>query len=272
MTTFYSVLYAILTPETAEKISLGILLSDGDKSMFRYSRSKFSALKEFIPDEQHRFIRNYLHSMHGITENYNIHKSKLFDEKEIVPAAVSESYVEYLSRYNQNVLTFGKPVNVNVPINESSLSNLFRVLINEKEIPTKYTKHKFQQIKKEFIPKVSIYYNSEREVLPEEYPGLIIPVKIDLFGKNEQPVFAQFVDFERPINHIKNEFYDLKQLQEVIKMGKGFIISTEPGENKYSIQHTAWEAIRKSKIGEYIDISEVEKVKVYAEAHGVMPF
>lgn len=271
MKTYYSVLFSVLTQETSERISLGLLLSDGEKSLFRYSRSKLTILKELVSGDEHKFIRNYLNTMKEVVGKSGLPKTELFKEEELAPLLVNEGYIEYLSRYNQNVLTFGKPVNVNVNVNEESFSKLFKMLINEKEPTVQYQRHKLERVKNEFIPKVSAYYNYNREVLPEEYSGLILPVKIDLLGQNEIPVFAQFLDFERKIQFIKNDYYDLKQLSEVLKNGKGFIVSSEPDELKYAQQHSAWNAIRKSDVGEYLDLTEVEKIKEYAEMHGVKP-
>lgn len=273
MKTFYCVLYALITAETGEKISLGLLLSDGNKSLFRYSKTKFSALKDFIPDEQHRFIRNYLRSFEDnayFSEDF--HRIK-FVEKELNPMAVSEGYIEYLSRYNQNIVTFGKPVNVNVPVDETAFDNLFKVLINEKETPIRYGRHRLQQVKRDFSVKVSSYYKAERKISPEEYHELIMPVKIDLFGRNKDFVFAQFIDFERQLPLVKIDFFDIEKLREVFKIGKGFIVSTEPDESKFQAQHLAWNSIyNTSVLGEYLDIEETDKIMQYAEEHGVQPF
>lgn len=98
-----------------------------------------------------------------------------------------------------------------------------------------------------------------------------MPVKIDLFGTNERPVFAKFFDFERQVNHIKNDYFDLNQLQEVLAKAKGFIVSVEPNNLHFPVQHQVWDTIRMNQNAEYVDVSEIEKIHEYAVKHGVGP-
>jgi hypothetical protein len=272
MKTFYSILYALITPETSEKLSLGLMLGNGQQSLFRYSRPKLKVVGSLVSHTQHAFISNYLQSLVHISPSLSQDVDKpefLFPE--VAHSMISEKYIDYLSRYNQNVLSFGKPVNIDLPINDESLDLLFSTLINEKPKPVDY-KHGLIKIKERLIPKAEKYYNIDREILPVEYPGLIMPVTVDFFGKNERPVYAQFFDFERALNHIKNDYFDLNQLQTVVENAKGFVVSAEPDSDKYSVQHEAWNAVRAIKTVEYLDISEIDKIEEYAIQHEVHPF
>jgi len=270
MKAFYSILYVMITPETSEKLSIGIMLSDGKQSLFRYSRLKLSVVGELLQANQHDFIKKYIKGIQVATQQNQIIGSELdLQFVHSAPLLVSEEYISYLNRYNHNLLSFGAPVNVDVPVNEEFIEKLFIKLIHEKQSKLK-DRHQLFKTREKLRIQVKPYFSFEREVEPVDYPALIMPVTIDFFGKNEQPVYAQFFDFERPVNHVKNDFFDLNQLQDAIK-GKGFVVSREPDTIKFPNQHQAWKAIQKSKI-EYVDDSEVQKIEEYALLHGVLPY
>ena len=128
------------------------------------------------------------------------------------------------------------------------------------------------RIKDSFIPGVKQYFADEREISSAEFPSIVFPITIDLFGKNENIVFAQFVDMERHFNHIKNDYFDLKELKEVIREAKSFLVSAEPDTEKFPKQHEIWTHIRTNREFDYVDISEIDRIREYADLHGVKPF
>jgi hypothetical protein len=271
MKTFYSILYALITPETSERLSLGLILSNGQQSLLRYSKPKLSIVGSLVSDTQYTFIKNYLNSLVNLSTTTTNDTKPEFLFSELEHAMVGEKYIDYLSRYNQNVISFGKPTNIDLPVSEEVLGILFKKLINEKEKHVE-SRHALLKVKERFIPIAEKFYHINREILPADYPGLIMPVTVDFFGKNERPVYTQFFDFERALNHIKNDYFDLKQLQDVIMDGKGFVVSAEPDSERFSVQHQAWNAVRSIKEIEYVDMKEIEKIEIYAIEHGVQPF
>ena len=117
MKTFYSIVYALITPETGEKISLGILLSDGENSIFRYSRLKLSIVHSMVSAEQGKFMSDYLHSLSKLSNPKDTIKVNLgLKFAESGKSLISESYIEYLSVYNQNILTYSKPVLIEMEV------------------------------------------------------------------------------------------------------------------------------------------------------------
>jgi hypothetical protein len=58
--TFYSILYAVICPETDEKIAVGLILSDGNNSLFDSSAYKLRAVRLLLRDDAVGFIRNYI--------------------------------------------------------------------------------------------------------------------------------------------------------------------------------------------------------------------
>ena len=270
MKTFYSILYVLITPETAEKLSIGVLLSNGQQSLFRYSKPKLNVIGDLLAPQKIQFIKSYIKSISLTTTLRSSGSNELDIEfNSLQLSSVGEQYISYLGKYNYNLLVFGDPVGIDVPVNDETIDKLFSRLIHEKPVKTT-GEHQLAKIKAEFIYKARPYYSIDREIDQQEYPELIMPVTIDFFGKNETPVYAQFLDFERAINHVKNDFFDVDQLIEVIN-GKGFVVSKEPDPLKFPNQHQAWTALWRSPKTEYVDSSEIERIYEYAVEHGVVP-
>lgn len=273
METFFSILSVPLRQESEEKIAIGLVLSDSLKSQFHYSSNKLKIVKELLGETRYKFIRRYLKSIEKTNFSSNKQSGKIgFSENlHLQNSMMNEPYFEYLSVYNRNIVTFSKPVRIDIEFNDENFLKLFEKYIDiEKPLIEKSLKQ-VSRVKEAFLPTVTRYFTEEREITEKEFPSIIIPVTVDLFGRNSIPVYAQFVDLERNLNHIKGEYYDLKQLEEAIPDGYGFLVSSEPDKEQFPRQHDIWINIRKTTDFEFVDVSEVEKIKVYAEEHGVKP-
>lgn len=274
MKTFYSIVYAVITPETGEKIALGVLLSNGVISRFRFSWQKLEGLKHFIGDKEHDSIRAYIKSVEKMANHTEPIVSNIIAMADTGQLSmVSESYISYLSTYSQNMVSFGKPIQIDLSVEDENLDNLFNALINEKELSSRHqVRHQIHLIKEKFISSVDRFFTAEFEITPESYTTLTFPVKLDLLGKNEIPVFASFLDFEKAMHHIKSDFFDIEQVIHALKVVKGFVVSSEPDKGLFKNQHIAWDRFRNKPDIEYLDLSEVEKIRDYAMAHEVAPW
>ena len=99
-----------------------------------------------------------------------------------------------------------------------------------------------------------------------------MPIKVDLIGHNEIPVYAHLIDLERKNYNIQNDLAVLFMLNNAFEQAKGFHISAEPDKTRYPGQHQTWKSIRNWKDSEYVDVSEIQKIEKYATEHGVSPF
>jgi len=188
-------------------------------------------------------------------------------------SAVAEGYIDYLSNYNQNIISFGKPMQIDLAIENEPFERLFTAMIKEKAmVQNPIARHQIHTVKETFIPSVENFYTPDFEITPGEFDTLAFPVKLDLLGKNEIPVFARFLDFEKAMNHIKSDFFDIDQVLTAISDVKGFVIASEPDRDHFRHQHVAWDRFRNKKEIEYLDLTEVERVREYALLHGVEPW
>ncbi len=272
MKTFYSILSAIINPVSREKISLGLLLSDGNTSLFEYSNNRISLISSLIDLEGKKFIRQYLKSIENVIAKIDVNQDQLtIFQAEGKNLIINEPYIEYLSTYSQNVISFSKPIAIDVKVEQIVFKNLFSKFIDEETDVEPKLKSNIQLVKADFYPKVNEYFSIEKEITHEKYPKVLLPVTIDLLGKNEKYVLGQFLDLEKNIYHIKNDFFDYQQLSEVFKTSQKFIISNEPQKVKFPQQHYFWNEIRKQKKHTYVDVSELEIIEIYANQHQVTP-
>jgi hypothetical protein len=272
MNTFYSILSAVINPVSGEKISVGLLLSDGNRSLFDFSENRLSLLNSLIDKETKKFIRQYLKSIDTVLNKIDINQDQLtiLDEagKNLV---VNEPYIAYLSVYNQNVISFSNPVSIDVKVEEQIFIALFSKFIDDETNVKSHIKSHFQLIKSDFFPRIKNYYSIEKEITPDRFKKILLPVSIDLLGKNDKYVTGQFFDLEKSVYHIKNDWYDYNQANKIIKSGKKFVVSAEPDKTKFPQQHHFWNELGKIKSHTFLDISELERIEEYAKKHDVKP-
>jgi hypothetical protein len=77
MNTFYSILSAVINPVSGEKISVGLLLSDGNRSLFDFSENRLSLLNSLVDKETKKFIRQYLKSIDTVLNKIDINQDQL---------------------------------------------------------------------------------------------------------------------------------------------------------------------------------------------------
>ena len=281
MVTQYSILSVLIRPEIQEKISIGLLLFDTNDVYFSFSKNKLQVSKELLSNSSYKILREILESIERKVETDNL---KLSDKKKfkiyknrITDNTFSTSYISYLSKYSNNVISFTNPKEIYLEINSQNFSSLFRKYIDDiietaevepKQKPVEY-------IKTQFGEKIKEHYDFNKEVTHEQVQNLIAPVRIDFAGRNEIDVYAQTVDMEAGpatvANHI-NAFVQLKTTyQKNNILMQDFFIAKEPARELFPKQHDMWNQLRNSDILNYLDLSESEAIITYAEQHGVVP-
>jgi len=281
MITQYSILSVLIRPEIQEKISIGLLLFDTNDVYFSFSKNKLQVSRELLSNSSYKILKEILESIERKVETDNL---KLSDKKKfkiyknrITDNTFSTSYISYLSKYSNNVISFTNPKEIYLEINSQNFSSLFRKyvddIIESAEVATK--QKPVEYIKTQFGEKIKEHYDFNKEVTHEQVQNLIAPVRIDFAGRNEIDVYAQTVDMEAGpttvANHI-NAFVQLKTTYQKnnVKM-QDFFIAKEPAKELFPKQHDMWNQLRNSDILNYLDLSESEEIITYAEQHGVVP-
>ena len=272
MNTFYSIISATINPVTNENIAVGLLLSDGKKSLYSFSTNRLSLVKSLVTKYQYWFIRDYLKSFQTIIEKVEKKARAQLELDELKePLVVSEPYINYMSIYGQNVITASSPERIDIDVNQGNFNKLFVKFIDKQEQSRSKAKKTIMQTKDVFSERVKDHFTADKELSVGEFPNLDLPVTVDLFGKNEQVVIAQFVDLERQINFIKTDLYDVEHIYQVIDKKLIFLISQEPDKKSFPQQHHLWQQTRKDSKYAYTNIKEVDRIHEYAKDHGVVP-
>ncbi len=273
MRAYYSILSVYTKPEINEHLSVGMIMHSDQKIFFHYSKQKLSVIQKLLNKETYKAAVNYLKTVgQTIDAGSNLNNSgelNLTIETRY-DRVLNENYLEYLSRYNNNLVTFSKPQIIDYEINQTNFESLFRMLIDEFafEVEEKQVKT-IERFKEQYYPKLKPFFNIGCRINPAQYAGLLTPVKVDLMGKNDHEVFGQSIDFEK-IQVIEFSVGSLLQLNKAVPKAKQFIIGYEPNR-ELKENHQIWDHIRKYKGFEYVDVSEAEKITSYAETHHVSP-
>ena len=104
----YSIIYAVIRPEIAERISVGLIFVDGDKIDIRYSQQKLDALKALLPSKEYAFVSQVICSMPTSGKINNIND------------------INYLSRYSNNLIAVSPLQSIDIEPTEQSKNRLFQ--------------------------------------------------------------------------------------------------------------------------------------------------
>jgi hypothetical protein len=128
MKVFYSILYVSIKPIVKEQLSIGLLLSNGTECMFHYSTDKLNLTRKLMVDDSFTMIKSYIE---GFSADIN-GKQQSFKVN-------GPDYLNYLSNYNNNLISFSKPTAINVELNKLNFKTLFeKFVFNYKEESVAY--------------------------------------------------------------------------------------------------------------------------------------
>ena len=275
MESHFTIISASIRPEIDEKISIGLLLICGEKVLFNYSKDKLNVTKELLHPAAHKYLKDVVKQISAEVFDQNQKSETLFGNNEVayLNPTFDFNYISYLTKYSNAVLNFSEPKRIDKEADSAIMQLLYKKYVDENVMELTINKqNKFDTVKNNFYSKVQYQFNIEKEFSSKEIPNLPVPLKIDIIGKNERIIYAQSVDLERLPYHIQNDVGIIDTLNQVYGgQAASFIISSEPNKQIYPKQHQTWQNIRNSNIAEYIDVTEVDKLKKYADDHGVKP-
>ncbi|MBN2805796.1 MAG: hypothetical protein JXR22_03990 [Prolixibacteraceae bacterium] len=278
MKTQYSVIFASINAIISERLSVGLILTNGEQNWFAYSSTKLSLMKHFFTDESYKLVKTSLRNMEHALKNMNVKVSTeynvLFDPSVPYFNVISEGYLSYLNRYSNTTLTFGSPVEIDVPASNELFQHLYTEMVF-----TQIEEHKqispVEKVKTILYPTIEKNVNLDRRIETGEIKGLVMPVDLDFIGRNEIPVVGRFTDFNQPNFYLDSLISSLFVLMKTFELnnenGKYFVIGNEP-DIKFQNQHQTWKEIQNSKLLECVSFEETERITEYINDHNVQPF
>ncbi|WP_116790168.1 hypothetical protein [Flavobacterium psychrotrophum] len=277
MKTFFSIVYIPLNAALDEKVSIGLIMFDNENNQFRVSESKLQAIKSLIPVQNYTILKTYFKSLHKDINEALEEGSIKFDITNKKTAWVQESYMSYLHRYNNNLVSFSEVKSIDIPLNQENFKRIFEKYIFRYEEMIEDAETTFeQQVEIALFPKIEGKVNIQQTITPFEFEELITPVTVDFIGKNGIIVAGQTIDFSKHVYYLESDLNKYVTFATAAnskdkKDGKYFIIGREP--DKIQIRkHQAWTYVKNNKLVEYIDFSETDKIREYIENKGVTPY
>lgn len=278
MKTLYSILYVTLNTTLNERVSIGVLMSNGFENYFKYSHEKLTAFKNILDSERYNVVKNYLKSLEREIGFSLENSNQLFTKRELKNDWINEGYITYLSKYSNNIIQFSTPKSIDIDLNSDNFRRVFEKYIFKytEEVDEIIEFNVYSKVKQDLFPKIESRVNIEMTLTSNDFENLFAPIEIDFIGINGIPVAGQTIDFEKKHYYLENDVTRFVSLTKAIELegnnkGKYYVLGREPQKN-IDKNHQLWEHIRDSDFLEFIDIDEVGIVEEYIEKHNVRPY
>lgn len=277
MPAFYSILQALIHPQTDEYLSVGLILcGDEGQVHFELSNEKLKAAKDILPSGSGKLlqttVRNIYDSIRAPADQsgqVSLGLGSRFSTPE---------YLQYLSQYSHNLLRFTAPVRIDMPATQDTFLALFKRYIfdaNPLAVKPAASVSPFEKLQADFYPYIAKRVNVGFTLTPEILPSLFIEAPVSFIGKNNVPVVGREIDFSKRSYNLGKDLNDMYALIKAFEAqgdeGQYYLVGNEPPK-QLSKQHHIWDTMRQSRFLLVIPIEETEQIREYIELHNVRPY
>ena len=281
MKTIYSILSISLNAALDEKVSIGMVMKNGDQYYFKYSSDKLNAVKNILSAEKMYIVKNYLKALESDI-NSNDFTSLFYSELSTATNWINESYLIYLSKYSNNVIQFSPPKVIDIELSDLNFKILFEKYVfrfDSQDSEYNYRKkslHVVSEVKKYLYPTIEENVNIDITLDSSDFENLFAPIEVNFLGINNVPVAGQAFDFEKKHYYLENDVTRYISLTKALELegkknGKYFVLGIEPEKNNQK-NHLMWQQIRDSNFLEFIDINDLGIIEDYIKKHSVHPY
>ncbi len=124
MKAFYSIIYINTNMSIGERLSIGLLFRYEENLRFKYSEHKLWIVKSLLDESAFSLVESYLKNLQKeIKETKNTELNNL----------LSEDYLDYLSRYANNILSFSAPKPLSIENTDNFFERLYSKYIFDDE-------------------------------------------------------------------------------------------------------------------------------------------
>ena len=110
----FSIIFAVIRPEISEKVSVGLIIVDGEQLDIRYSRKKLNALQWLFSEKEYRFLSKVVSHMR---------RNKRLNTVEDV---------DYLTRYSNNLIAFSPLQSIDLTPTDQNKDRLFKCYVYDR--------------------------------------------------------------------------------------------------------------------------------------------
>ena len=114
--TTYSILQYVVSPYTDERINLGILLSDGERTEWRVSDTRLDVLKLLRGTVAYNLVKRI---SDGLSANEQLRRD-----------IMQPSQLAYLRRYANNLITVSESSQTNLPLDARLTNQLYSQMVD----------------------------------------------------------------------------------------------------------------------------------------------
>lgn len=278
MKTIYSILYVTLNASLNERVSMGLLMSNGEQHVFDFSSEKLLAIKGIINPNGYQLVKAYFKNISRSINNDSISNEHLFNNLSSKRNWISEGYISYLSKYSNNLIQFSEAKVIDIELNHSNFNKLFeKYIFNRGEEPlTEKRESVLKKVKRRLYPKIDTRVNLDQPLDSSHFENLFTPLEVNFIGINGVTVTGQTLDFEKKHYNLENDIARFVSLTKAIELkerrrGQYYVIGREPtiGDKK---NHGLWEQIRDAEFLEFVDVDDVGLVEEYMVRNDVKPY
>lgn len=281
MQTYYTVLYIPVNTSLEERLSIGLIMSDGENHYFKYSQSKLQIIKALVSTKIHSMLKSYFKNLDNETNyrlnlNNEIFNNAFNNEK---GKWINISYLTYLSKYSNNLIQYSEPKPIGIELNKENFNKLFEkfIYINEEVMPVVNNVTVYDKVKLNLYPKIESRVNIDTTLTVNEIPNLFVPLEVNFIGMNDVPVAGQTFDFEKRHYNLENDITRFISLAKALELegkkdGKYYILGKEPLVNHNDKNYMIWKQIYDTKFLDFVDIDDVDEIEDYIFQHNVKPF
>ncbi|MCL4416455.1 MAG: hypothetical protein M1365_07140 [Actinobacteria bacterium] len=107
------------------------MLVGQDNVNFRFSKNKIAVVKELMSQPAVKYLKDTLKQISSTAFQENEKFKGLYAGSEGLNKSFSLSYLEYLSRYSNNLLIFSKPKTIELQSSDDLFESLFKKYVDE---------------------------------------------------------------------------------------------------------------------------------------------
>lgn len=269
-TSFYSTISIRFKPNTNELVHIGLFLSDGVSVRFGYSSHKLSMLSELLTKGQFHIARNTLEHLSKEFRNRSNEIEQTFSAQRWSRGAIS-----YLNNYAQNLLIFGKPIDISVPVTDELFSLFYKKYVIEEDSETIKSSAFYDYVDTFYTNQLESRTNLDVALTSQQIPNLLLPIHIDAIGMNEIPFACEAIDFSENQTRIRSKLNAILNLyrafNEEFDNSKMFCLFKQP-DAKQKTKTDLFNNLRKSSLVQMVPEDEVSAIENYVVQHEVQPF
>lgn len=214
MKTFLSIISIKTNNFSNEKIVVGLLAVTADKIYYAYSKDKLNVLNKFSKNNNLSvFSKNILNQIKKKITKTNSKGTENQFHLNFSNSLFSEEYFSYLSNYNNGVVNFSKPFEINYDFSNTDFEKYYLNFLGEGiTYKEKNNKTSFYKKIKPYFEKQGLKEKADLDYTlnPLDFQGILKDCKIPLITKNGNINAIQTIDFCMQPDTITNHLYETK--------------------------------------------------------------